>query len=115
MSDERPKVGRVCYYARQQCQVAEGCPTIGVASMGDRPGELTYRALQCERRGVQLYPDELETGRINAAAHPPALRERLREHRAKGTMLDGIGRLIREEENAQMLERIDLVGKDVGE
>jgi len=115
MSPEAHKIGRVCYYARQQCQVAEGCPTIGVASMGDLPSELTFRALKCERRGVQLYPDEMETGCLNHNAHRPALREKLREHRAMATTRDATGRLIHNENDARMVERVASVERDVSE
>jgi hypothetical protein len=82
MADEHNAIGRVCYYARQQCRLAEGCPTIGIASMGDHPAKLTFRAMSCAERGVQLYPDEMVRGRFDHSEHRPALREVLRERRA---------------------------------
>lgn len=76
-----PATGRICYYARQQCALASGCPTIGRIEMGVYVEEVAGRALECGHAGQQLFAWEVATGRLRTDGEAARKRPRLRDQR----------------------------------
>ena len=91
-AETKVPTGRVCYYARQQCAAASGCPTVGRIELGTYPEDVELQALDCEHQRLQLYPSEIVSGglRTDALARNtrPALHDkRVREARTLGHAL----------------------------
>ena len=76
-------VGRVCYYARQQCALERGCPTIGRIEIGMLPEFVELTALDCEHQRLQLYPSEIARGEVRTDALARNARPALHDKRVR--------------------------------
>lgn len=84
MAAETPvPTGRVCYYARQQCALERGCPTIGPIAMGEVPEDVELRAYDCVHARLQLFDSEVKFSRMRGDAAAPADRVPLLDQRIK--------------------------------
>lgn len=76
MALKDPKIRRVCPFAAQTCTKKVGCDVFARAMVRVDNADDKLRALNCVRRGVHLFADEVKAGEMHVYLHSDEKRER---------------------------------------
>ncbi len=76
MATKDPKIRRVCPFAAQTCTKKVGCDVFDRALVRVDNADDKLRALNCSRRGVHLFADEVKAGELKPYEHSDQDRER---------------------------------------